>query len=122
MAGGGNVDLKKYGVNAGAFRHRVEIQAQALGNDSVGQPNAEWLPLVTLKCAIEPITGRELMSAGADYAGVTDRIVVRYVPGITQDMRAIHRGDVYNIKSVIDVQVLHRLLILLCERGVRVYA
>ena len=102
-------------MKAGALDQRIVIERLVEGQDELGQPINQWLPIVTTWAAVEPLVGREYLAATALVAEVTARIRMRYRPGITAADRVIHNGKVYGITSVADVHSSRRELQLQCR-------
>lgn len=107
-------------MQAGKLRHRLELQAkQSVQNPTTGSMVDEWVPVTTVWAAIEPLSAREFIAAGATQASVTTRITIRYREGITAQMRAISRGKIYNIEGVLpDDKSGREYLTLPCSEGV----
>ena len=107
-------------MKAGSLRHRIVIQQLVAGSPpqtSSGEPNDVWTDLVTVWASIEPLNGRELFAAQEHDSEVTVRIRIRYRSGITHLMRISHDGKYYDIRAVIDPQLLGEQLQLLCTQG-----
>ena len=100
-------------MKAGALDQRIVIERLVEGQDELGQPINQWLPIVTTWAAVEPLVGREYLAAAALVAEVTARIRMRYRPGITAADRVIHDGTVYGVTSVADVHSSRRELVLM---------
>jgi len=95
-------------VAAGKLRHRIRIDRQVITRDADGVQQVTWEPVHagTLSAAIEPLSAREFIAAGAGQSQVTARITVRYRPGLAASMRAVHvrngvDGAIYNIQGVL---------------------
>ena len=103
-------------MRAGDLTERVTVERfTSTTYDELGQPIEAWAPLFTCWAAVEPLTGREYLAAGALLSEVTARIRMRYRPGITAADRVIHNGKVYGITSVADVHSSRRELQLQCR-------
>ena len=61
---------------------------------------------------------REFIAAQAAQAGITARMTIRYVAGITPKMRVVHGADIYNIEAVLPDPTLRRHLTLMVSTGV----
>lgn len=104
-------------MNAGQLRHRVVIESRTGTQDSVGQPIDDWSVFAELWAAVEPLTGRELFSAQQVNAETTTRVRMRYREGLDTSMRIVHHGINYNILNIIDPEMRHIELQLLCSIG-----
>ena len=74
------------------------------------------MPVATVWAAVEPLTGREFLSAGAMASATEARIRMRYMPGIVSTMRVIHGADTYGIQAVIHIKSARRELQLMVKR------
>lgn len=90
------------------LRHRITIQKRQISRDEEGNSIETWVDLVTIWSAVEPIRGREYWAASAVQAENDIRIRIRHRRDITTEMRVIYHNRVYNIRSVIDVNELHK--------------
>ena len=70
------------GPYAGALRDKVTIETPPTEVDNYGQPVGDWVKLKTRACSIEPITGKEIWTAGLEAAINTVRVRFRYEPNI----------------------------------------
>lgn len=108
-------------MQAGKLRHRVTLQSRVAGSPQKkpsGAPDDSWTAFATVAASIEPLRGREFLEAQAVQAKIDVRIRIRYLAGVTAAMRVVHDGLVYPIEAVIDPQLRHRELELMCSQGV----
>lgn len=73
---------------------------------------------MTLWASVEPISGKELLLAGAERSEDAYMIRIRYQPMITTSMRAKYAGKVFDITSISDVLSMHRETQVMCKAGV----
>ena len=67
---------------------------------------------------VRPTTGREYEEAQKLRAETTYIVRMRYVPGITPDMRILYDGRTLFIESALDIDERHRELTIVCyEKG-----
>lgn len=111
-------------MRAGRLRHRIMFQQSRAGRDSVGQPSIEWVDAYPLSiwAEVKSLSGNKRLSASAEQSETTTLIVIRYRPGITADMRIVHRpptgcGEVYTILSIIP-DPKRTQIELMCSEGV----
>jgi SPP1 family predicted phage head-tail adaptor len=90
-------------LDAGRLRHRVTFQARQNIQDPVtGETVIVWSDAWTnIAAAVEPLSAREQISAQAQRSEVSARIIIRALPGLTAQHRALHNGQIYNIEGVI---------------------
>lgn len=109
-------------MRAGKLRHIVTIQAlpdDPVTNDA-GQLVSDWTDFATnVWAAVEPLIGRELFTAQQVNSEVTSQIRMRYIAGMDTRKRVVFEGVHYNVLSVIDPELRHIELQLLCSSGVR---
>lgn len=105
-------------MRAGNLRHRVLIEQRQLAQDGRGDPVETWTAFAEAWAAVEPLSGRERFAARQEGSEVTTRVRLRYLAGVTPEMRLSFAGRLYDIEAVIDPDERHRALVLLCvERG-----
>lgn len=89
-------------MQAGIMRQRVTLQRVARTQDpDTGEMANGWADVGQMWASVEPVSGREFIAGQATQNEVTARIVIRYRPGVTAAMRAVHRGVIYNIEAVL---------------------
>ena len=108
-------------MKAGDLRHRITIQQ--LTSTNSGEATVEsWADFLTnVPAAISPLSGREILAAGAEQSGTRVRFVIRYGNGtqVTSSMRIVHNSATYNITEVIADPTLRDSFTLLAEAGIR---
>jgi SPP1 family predicted phage head-tail adaptor len=113
-------------IQAGQFRHVVQIEAQSTTLDDYGQQSLQFVPIHTgVRAQIVPLSGREYVSARQVMAEVTTRVTIRHVDGVEPTMRLTHPESddspaelaVYDILAVLPDPVSgRRYLTLMCAR------
>jgi SPP1 family predicted phage head-tail adaptor len=104
-------------MKAGSLRHQITIQTKTATTDAYGGPVDVWEDLETVWAAVEPLQGRELVTAQAVNAETTTRITIRYREGVTPANRIVFEGKYYNLLSVVDTDLKHREMIILASEG-----
>jgi SPP1 family predicted phage head-tail adaptor len=89
---------------AGDYRKLVTIQQRSLTQDSYGGQSETWSDVMTVWASIEPLSSRELMAAQAVQSETTHQIRIRYMPGITADMRAVYNGRYFNLARPLNTE------------------
>ncbi|MEM1421827.1 MAG: phage head closure protein [Pseudomonadota bacterium] len=111
-------------ARAGAFRDYAVIERKTIGaNDQHGQPETVWGQLATVWADVLETPGRERLQAGRLEAPATATIRVRassITRALTASERLRVRGEVWNIRSVIQVGRKRDQVEILAERGVAV--
>lgn len=95
-------------MEAYRLRHRVLIQEPVEAQDPVtGEITVTWTtitdqegnPLGAVPAEVLTGPGREFYQSGAEQADTMARINIRWFDGLTQKMRIVWDGRIYNIKS-----------------------
>ncbi|MCJ8008116.1 phage head closure protein [Lederbergia wuyishanensis] len=111
--------MSRFRINPGEFRHVITFQKlQGTQNDygeEIKDP-IEWEEILTVRAGIYPMSGREFFAAETVNSEVTHKINMRYVPGITSDMRIKYGERTFELSSPpINFQEKNILLQLLCK-------
>lgn len=109
-------------LKAGRLRHRIRIEQPGYVQDpATGEMLPGWSTFAdAVPAAVEDLSVRDFIAAGAEQSEVTTRITIRYREGVTATMRAIWRGRVYSIKGVMhDPDSGLEYLTLPCAMGAR---
>jgi len=111
-------------VRAGSLRHLVVIEKPIAGKDANGFPITTWAafpsPGSTFYVSIEQIKAYDKAAVAATWPGADTTITMRYVAGVTGNMRINHNGVIYSILGQPNnVDGRNRELILTCETGVK---
>lgn len=88
-------------MDAGRLRHRIMLQSQQTTRDSDGRLVVSWRDEGEVWAAIEPLSAREFIQAGAAQSAVTARITIRHRADVRASWRATHAGRIYNIQGVL---------------------
>lgn len=104
-------------IRAGELDRRVTLQQRSTSQDTFGQQVTTWTDVAVLWANVRPLSGRELLTAGAINAELSHVVTIRYRAGITPAMRLTYGGQVFNILSVVDPEMAHVSLELQCSTG-----
>ena len=104
-------------MRIGPLKKRVAIRSASSERDDYGQPSLTWSTDATVWASIEPLNGRELVSAQQQHAETSHRIRMRYQPGttVTAAKRLLYDSRIFEIVSVILHKEGKRMLELLCK-------
>lgn len=100
------------------YRHKIDFLAQATGYDEYGEPVDSWAEVegkIGVWASKEPLLGNEYFTALTNDSKVEVKFNMRFVDGITNDMRIQHGNEKYEILSVINVKSLNRELLCYCR-------
>ncbi|SOQ06547.1 phage head closure protein [Pseudomonas syringae group genomosp. 3] len=87
-------------MRAGRLRHRIDIQDRTFTQDrNTGEmvPGPWVTTWEDCPAEIKPLSTRDFVQAQAAQAEITARIVIRYRPGVTSSMRAVHGETIYTL-------------------------
>lgn len=104
-------------MRLGPLRHRVTFESRKTGRDEYGQPVEGWDVVATLWASVEPISGRELLTAQQVQTAVTHRIRCRYRAGIQAAQRIVFGARNFDIQTVINPMEIGAALEILAVEG-----
>lgn len=87
-------------VAAGRLRHFVLIQKPSTTVDGYGHRQDSWTTHASVWASIDPLGGRELQVGDRWDKELTHKITMRFVSGVTPEMRVYHDNRIFNIESV----------------------
>lgn len=96
------------------MNEKITIQAPPTTKDAAGQVVGGWTDLVTVWSDIKWQTGAEVLRAGLPVSTVRISAMVRERSDIDNTMRLLHKGKLYDIKSVLPSDD-RRFMFLVCE-------
>lgn len=104
------------------LRHRVTLQQPVLTPDGAGGYTRTWATVATLWAQIEPATqrgqSREIFADQHLEPAVTHHVTIRYLSGVTADMRLLYGTRVFAILAVTNKDERNVLLQILAREGV----
>lgn len=103
-------------INPGKYRHKIHFLKRVKGRDEYGEPIDDW-PIFKgeIWASKEPLLGNEYFNALTANTKVEVKFNMRFVPGITNEMRIKHGNDIYEILSAVNVKSLNRELLCYCR-------
>lgn len=102
-------------TNSGERRTRIEIQTKVQGVNAFGEPTETWGPFAKPWAAKLSHSGRKFFQAQQMRSEVTEVFNIRYLPGITNEMRVIADGLTYQIVDADDREGRHVEIDLHCK-------
>lgn len=90
-------------MNVGRFKHQITIQRPDYDNettDKYGRRSFPWVDVVQLFAQVGDVSGRDFYEAAAHQLQNTVTFTVRWVPGITANMRVMFDGIAYDIDQI----------------------
>jgi len=104
-------------MRLGPLRHRVTFQSRKTTVDEYGQPVEGWDDIATVWASVEPISGRELLSAQQVQGELTHRIRCRYLAGLEAADRMLFDSRGFDLKSIINSMEIDATLEILATEG-----
>ena len=88
-------------MKIGKMRYRVTIQYPSDGVDDYGNAIDSWENLTTVWADIQPVSGREYLTASQATSETQFKIYIRYIPNVNAKMRVIHNEQTFEILAVL---------------------
>ena len=103
-------------MRIGDLKKRIMLQSPSVAADGMGGQSVTWTNVKEVWGAIWPTSASEVMSAQSAVLSVSHRIRIRYRSDITAAWRIYYTdgGKHYNIVSIIDPNMRHWILDLMC--------
>jgi SPP1 family predicted phage head-tail adaptor len=101
-------------VRIGDLKKRIELQSPVNTADGMGGITLSWTSEAYVWAAVWPVSANETIAAGGNPMTISHRIRIRYRSDITNAWRIVYAGTYYNIVSIIDPNMRHWALDLLC--------
>lgn len=102
-------------MKIGKLRHLIIIEESIPSRDSFGAEVSEWIQFAKVWADVSPVSGREFASFKQINAEITTKITIRYIAGITTEMRILFGDRVFEIDSVINPEEKNISLLLMCK-------
>ena len=102
-------------MRAGALRHQVVIERPQITRDSAGGEVTTWLSIATVYASVEPISGREWVTANAAGGDLSHRVRMRYTPDLDLTDRLRFNSRIFQVESVINTDERNVELVVMCR-------
>jgi len=89
-------------LDIGRMRERVTVQQATERRNSLGETTLEWATYATRWASVQGVSSREALELGQVDISVTHRVRMRYVDGMTHNMRLLWRGRLLEIVSLLE--------------------
>jgi SPP1 family predicted phage head-tail adaptor len=89
-------------IDAGKLRERVTVQIASGATNTLGETVLTWANSTAVWASVEGVSAREALAAGQQDVTVTHRVRLRYLTGLTQQMRFSWRSRTLNIVSLLE--------------------
>jgi SPP1 family predicted phage head-tail adaptor len=89
-------------IDAGKLRERVTVQVASGTTNTLGETVLAWSDSSAFWASVEGVSAREALLAGQQDTTVTHKVRMRYLPGLTQQMRFSWRSRTLEIVSLLE--------------------
>jgi SPP1 family predicted phage head-tail adaptor len=89
-------------IDPGRLRERVTIQQATERRNALGETTLEWETFAERWASVDGLSSREFLLQGQQQTEMSHRVRLRYVPGMTSQMRLLWRGRVLEIASLLE--------------------
>ena len=102
------------------YRHKIDFLKREDGRNEYGEPTDNWIPFKSgIWASMDPLLGNEFFAAFTTDNKIEIKFNMRFIPGVTSDMRIRHGETLYEILGQpVNVKGLNRELLCYC-RAVR---
>jgi SPP1 family predicted phage head-tail adaptor len=89
-------------IEAGKLRERVTVQIASGTTNTLGETVLAWSNSTAVWASVEGVSAREVLSFGQQETSITHKVRLRYLPGLTQQMRFAWRSRTLDIVSLLE--------------------
>ncbi|NBT05448.1 MAG: head-tail adaptor protein [Betaproteobacteria bacterium] len=89
-------------IDPGKLRERVTVQIASGATNALGETVLTWADSSAVWASVEGVSAREALTAGQQETTVSHRVRLRYLPGLTQNMRFSWRSRTLEIVSLLE--------------------
>jgi SPP1 family predicted phage head-tail adaptor len=89
-------------IDPGKLRERVTVQIASGTTNALGETVLAWGDSSAVWASVEGVSAREALTAGQQETTVSHRVRLRYLPGLTQNMRFSWRSRTLEIVSLLE--------------------
>lgn len=89
-------------IDPGKLRERVTVEIASVSTNSFGEAVLTWSTASSVWASVEGVAAREALAAGQVDVTVSHRVRLRYLPGLTQQMRFSWRNRTLDIVSLLE--------------------
>lgn len=89
-------------IDAGKLRERVTVQIASGSTNSLGEQVLAWANSSAVWASVDGVSAREALQFGQAQNTVTHKVRLRYLSGLTQQMRFSWRNRTLEIISLLE--------------------
>jgi SPP1 family predicted phage head-tail adaptor len=104
-------------MDAGTLRDRVTVQQATEARNRLGESILSFSTFAEVSASVQGVSAREFLLAGQQQVEVSHRVRMRYLNGLTPQMRLLWRGRTLEIISILEHEnrSVHELI---CQESV----
>lgn len=89
-------------INAGKYKHRIQIVRPKVGHDAEGFPETVDVPVLEAYASVRTTSGYTLIKSGTSFESATTNFTIRYplAAKIDRDMVVLFDGRRYEIQYI----------------------
>lgn len=89
-------------IDAGKLRERIVVQQPVESRNRLGETSYAYETFAEVWASVNSLTSREYLLSNSQQTDVTHRVRLRFLPGLTNQMRIVWRGRTLQITSVLE--------------------
>jgi len=90
-------------MDAGTLRERITIKQATETRSRLDEVLLDYsTTFATVWASVQGVTSREYLMAGQQQVDISHRVKIRYLDGLTQQMRVVWRGRTLEIVSLLE--------------------
>lgn len=89
-------------IQAGKLRERITVQIASGATNTLGEQVLTWANSTAVWASVEGVSAREALQFGQAQATVTHKVRLRYLAGLTHQMRFSWRSRTLEIISLLE--------------------
>ncbi len=97
-------------MRSGPLKHLIMIQVNEQARDGYGAVIDNWVDFAPARADVRDIASSERYVSQSLNSVITKKFFIRYIEGITADMRIVHDGKTYDIDPPVDTSGKRRML------------
>ena len=102
-------------INIGKLNKRITFKKYVDEKDEIGQTTKILKDFKTVWGSLYPVRGNEYYEIQKIQSKTTHKCYVRYLENIDTNCFIEYKGKIYNIESVLDVDMEHKMLEIMCS-------
>jgi SPP1 family predicted phage head-tail adaptor len=89
-------------IDPGKLRERITVQIASGTTNALGETVLAWSNSSAVWASVEGVSAREALAAGQQETTISHKVRLRYLPGLSQNMRFSWRSRTLDIVSLLE--------------------